>query len=87
MITTDRWKAPIGKAKYVATGKELPSDDFEGKQYAYWMFAGRIEDEFGEEGATVFEIYQKVTGPLGLTSSDTVELVRSAKREGYLRIE
>ena len=87
MIVSDRWKEPVGKRSYVVTGKELPGTayDFEGKEYAYWMLAGRIEDEFGDTPATVSEIYHQVTGPLGLTSSDTVKLVRGARSRGYLR--
>ena len=85
MIISDRWKEPVSKVTYVPTGKELPVDDFSGKQYAYWMLAGRIEEKFGGEPVVVAEVYHQLTGPLGLTSSDTIQLVRAAKKEGYLK--
>lgn len=87
LIVSDRWREPTSQVGYVATGKEIPEVgwDFEGKKYAYWMFAERIKDKFGDEPVTVYEIYRKITGPLGLTSSDTITLVRGAKKEGYLK--
>lgn len=84
MIISDKWREPTGKVRYTSTGKDIPASDFEGKEYAYWMLARQIEDRFGDEPATVSEIYHQVTGPLGLTSSDTMVLVRAAKKEGYL---
>lgn len=85
MIIWDKWREPISKVTYTPTGKEPSPDDFYGKKYAYWMLAGQIEGKFGNEPATVAEIYHQVTGPLGLTSSDTIQLVRLARKEGYLR--
>lgn len=85
LVISDRWKEPTGQKKYIVTEKEIPEVgwDFEGKKYAYWMLAEQIRDKL-PEGGTVFEIYRKVTGPLGLTSSETIVLVRGAKKEGYL---
>jgi hypothetical protein len=39
------------------------------------------------QGGTVMEIYRGVTGPLGLSSQDTIELVRNAKDNGFLKIK
>lgn len=87
MIVSDRWRRPTGGRQYIVTEKELPESgfDFGGKRYAYWTLARQIEDKFGNEPATVYDIYNHVTGPLGLSSSDTIELVRAARREGYLK--
>ena len=87
MIISDKWRAPAGERRYVATEKELSEPgwrEYGGKGYAYWMLARQIEDEFGDEPATIREIYESVTSPLGLSSSDTIALVKAAKREGYL---
>lgn len=85
MIIRDGWREPVGKATYASSGKEPPPSNFQSTTYAYWMLAGQMEKRFGGEPATVGEIYHQVTGPLGLTSSETVQLVRSAKKEGYLK--
>lgn len=88
MIVTDRWKVPTGRRQYVATEKGLPEPDwqgFEGKEYAYWALADRIRDEFGDQPATIGEIYEEVTSQLGLSSSDTITLVQAAKAQGYLK--
>jgi len=84
VIIRDKWAPPAGVTKYVVTGK-VPELGADAKEHAYWALAGRVEDAFMGEPATVNEIYTKVTRPLGLSSSDTVQLVRAAKREGYLR--
>ncbi len=84
MIVRDRWKEPISKVVYVPTDKE-PSLDSGKEEQAYWLLAKQIEDKLGPEGGAISEIYHQVTGPLGLTSSDTIILVRKAKKEGYLK--
>ncbi len=82
-IISNRYREPIGKTTYVPTGKDPPLHARMEEQ-AYWVLAGKVGDEFGGEPVTVAEIYHKVTGPLGLTSSDTIKLVRAAKKGGYL---
>ena len=84
MIVRDKWKEPVGQKAYIPTGKEVPFGAIHTED-AYYMLAGMIEDILGPEGGTIAEIYHKVTGPKGLSSSDTVQLVRNAKREGYLK--
>jgi len=84
MIVRDKWKELEGTTTYVPTGKE--ASPVGGKEdLAYWYLASRISDTFGEEPATVGEIYYKVTRPLGMTSSETVQLVKDARKAGYLR--
>lgn len=78
------WREPAGKTTYVSTEKEvLPQGSNE--EMAYWMLAKRINDIFGGVPATVADIYHKVTGPLGLSSDETSQLVRNAKNAGYLK--
>ena len=85
MIVGSRLKELEGTRKYVATGKE--ADPLGGKEdLAYWVLASRINDTFGEQPATVGEIYYSVTRPLGMASSDTAQLVTQARRQGYLKI-
>ena len=84
MIVRDKWKELEGTTTYVPTGKEAdPLGDKE--ELAYWFLASRIGDTFGEEPATVGEVYYKVTRALGMSSSETAQLVRGAKRTGYLK--
>ena len=85
MIIRDRYKEPTGQKFYAPTGKDIPFQTFGRQEDAYYMLAGMIENELGPGGGTIAEIYHKVTGPKGLSSSDTVQLVRNAKREGYLK--
>lgn len=85
MIIRDKWREPAGQKKYVATGKEIPFYTFGHSEDAWYLLAGRVEEEFGPEGGTLGEIYHQVTGPLGLSLATTRELVRAAKKEGYLR--
>lgn len=78
------WKEPGGKKTYVSTGKEMPigGDD---EALAYWMLAGKMDSTFGEVPATVAEVYYQVARPMGLSSSEAGQLVRGAKKSGYLR--
>jgi len=84
IMERDRWKEPTSKAAYVSTGKE-PAYGVGQNEMAYWILGGKLEGTFGDEPATVAEIYHQITGPLGLTSSETIALVRNAKSMGYLR--
>jgi len=73
--------------RYVPTEKECEHLSFTAqgdKDYVYYHIAGRIRDEFGEIGATPREVYQQITGPLGISQRDTIVVLRAAKREGYL---
>jgi hypothetical protein len=83
VIRTDQWKEPSGHTVYVPTEKE-PEYTFDNRGYAYWMLARQIDNKL-PEGGTISEIYHNVTGPLRLTSSDTIKLVHGAKKQGYLR--
>jgi len=85
MIVSDRWKPPTGQHVYRATDKGLPSyGTFGHREDAYYLLSQKIDSILGPEGGTTMEIYRKVTGPLGLSSSQTIELLRSAKKEGYV---
>ncbi len=85
MIIRDKWKAPAGRHVYRSTDKTLPPyASYGGREEAYYMLSQKMEDILGPEGGTAMEVYRSVTGPLGLSSSDTIELLRAAKKEGYL---
>lgn len=83
MTFVSSWKAPAGKATYVSTGKDMPVGGGD-EELAYWMLAGRMDSAFGGTPATVAEIYYQVARPMGLSSSEAGQLVRGAKRSGYL---
>lgn len=84
MIVGDKWKELEGTTTYVPTGKEV--SPVGGKEeLAYWFLASRINDTFGGEPATMGEIYYKVTRPLKMTTSETAQLVKDAKKQGYLQ--
>lgn len=85
MIRRDQWRPPVGQHIYKPTDKGLPDySSFGNKEEAYYVLSQRIEGKLGPEGGTTMEIYRNVTSPLGLTSSQTIELLRGAKKEGYL---
>ena len=84
MIVRDKWKEPKGLKTYVSTGK-APESNSTDKDLAYWMLAQKIEDEFGSKPVTIQEIYYQVTGPVGLSSSETIKLIRSAKARGFIK--
>jgi len=84
MIVGSRLKELEGTRKYVATGKE--ADPLGGKEdLAYWFLADRISNTFAGESATVGEIYYSVTRSLGMSSSETAQLITEARRQGYLK--
>lgn len=87
MIVTDRWREPTSGRLYTVTGKELPEAgwDFGGRRYAYWTLVEQIYNRFGDTPVTIRDIYYEVTGPLGLSSSDTIDLVKGAVKTGYLK--
>ena len=84
MIVRDKWKELEGTTTYIPTGKEV-SPLAGREEVAYWFLASRIGDTFGGEPATAGEIYYKVTRSLGMTSSETVQLIKGARKTGYLR--
>jgi hypothetical protein len=79
-----------GKKLYVPTGKDLPDWAYQADtpssraEEAYWRLSELIADKFGPGGATIRDIHYDVGSPLGMSSSETVELVRKAKARGYL---
>jgi hypothetical protein len=79
------WREPAGTTTFVSTNKDIP---FQGgkEELAYWMLAKRIDDKFGGAPATVAEIYHQVAGPMGLSSYETTEVVKKAKKMGYLKV-
>ncbi len=83
MLKTDKWRPSTSQRLYYPTEKE--PDPGDNKGYAYWTLAGQIGEKLGEGGATLEEIYEKVTSPLGLSLNDTRTLVQNAKVEGYLK--
>lgn len=84
MIVRDGWRGSTSSKGYVSTGKDMPLRASRNEQ-AYWMLSKNIEDVFGGTPATTMEIYRNITGPLGLTTSDTITLVRGSKNAGYLK--
>ena len=86
MIVSDRWTPPAGKKLYAPTDKDEP--ELSGfaweKDFAYWSLARQIGDRFGPGGATIYDVYYEITRKLGLSSSDTVTLLRKARAQGYL---
>jgi len=86
MLIRDKWKELGGTKGYVPTGKEVAPGGSQ-EDLAYWVLASRIGDAFGSRPATVGEIYYSVTRPMGMSSSDTVQLVQGAKKQGYLKVE
>ena len=84
-LRSDRYRPSTDQRVYQPTGKEIPFQTFGRKEDAYYMLAGMIENELGPEGGTIMDIYNNVTGPKGLSTSDTIKLVKSARREGYLK--
>lgn len=78
------YREPKGVRVVTSAGKELPISASKQDQACY-ILSGRIEQALGEEGGTVADIYHEVTGPLGLSSTDTIQLVRICKGIGYLK--
>ncbi len=71
------------KMLFIRTEKDLENWQNE-KEYAIWWMA----DETGKlfpEGATMSDIYHKVTRPKGLSQSDTVYLVKRAIEMDYFK--
>ena len=88
MLKKDGYREPTSHVAYVSTGKIPPSHlggDAQMRHDAYWRLAGLVEEHFGEVPATVADIYHEILGPMGLSSSDTIALLRGAKKEGYLK--
>ncbi len=85
MIVRGGYKESVSKKLYYSTGKEpTPRVTVRGEE-AYWVLSQRVGEKFGEEGVTVADIYHEITGPMGLSSSDTIQVVKNAKMAGYLR--
>jgi len=66
----------------MGTGTQMLSGD---KEFVYWTLAQRIRDYFGDEGATINDISIHVTGPMGLSVRDTIDIVYAAKKAGFLK--
>ena len=85
MIKSDRWKPSVSSKVYQPSGREVsPSTASQGED-AYYLLSNMVEGHLGPEGGTVSEIYSEVTRPLGLSLSDTMSLVKNAKKAGYLK--
>ena len=78
------YREPTGTTTFVSTNKDMP---FQGsnEEIAYWVLANKVSDTFGGTPATVAEIYHQVARPMGLSSIETSEVVKKAKKLGYLR--
>ena len=76
-----RYLSTFRKVRY--TGKDLP---FRAglKEQAWYTLASWIDAEFGPGGGSPEEVYQRVTGPRGLTAETTRELLQAADRGGYI---
>jgi len=71
------------KMKFSRTDKDLENWQNE-REYVVWWMADEVGREF-PEGATMSEIYHKITGPKNLNKSDTAYLVKRAIEMGYLK--
>ena len=69
--------------RFRPTDKALPYGARD-KEQMWSRFADMIRDKFGDEGATPEEIYQDLTGPMGLTADTTYELLVAARDGEYL---
>ena len=69
--------------RFRPTDKGLPYGARD-KEQMWSRFADMIRERFGDEGATPEEIYQDLTGPLGLTADTTMELLNHARDGEYL---
>ena len=94
MLFRQRDSVSVSSKLYRPTEKEFEVGAFsEGASYVssddakfvYWQLADRVREIFGDEGATIHDIYRQVTAPLGLSQSETMNVVRNAKKEGYLK--
>jgi len=79
----------VTKTPFVSTGKADPSTNFPievvRSDYTYYSLAKLIEKVFPTKQATMYEIFIKVTGSMGLTYEETKEVVRKAVKSGYLK--
>jgi hypothetical protein len=73
--------------RLVPTGKSLGLEGVSDRDVAWWNVGQLVEDEFGPQGATPEEIYQRIMAPKGLTADTTYELLTGARRNGYLANE
>jgi hypothetical protein len=80
------YKEPKGNSTYVSTHKDAPLQGGK-EELVYWVLANKIDDKFGGAPVTVSEIYHQVTGPMGLSVYDTLEVVKRARKLGYLKVE
>ena len=79
------YRRPLGSVrKCVPTDKVLLVGAGD-KEQMHARFADMIRERFGDEGATPEEIYQELTGPLGLTADTTAELLKASREGGYLK--
>ncbi len=83
-IERDGWRELGDKRMFVPTDKE-PEPGVDTAEFMHWRFAGMIEKALGPEGGTAKTIYYQVTRPLGLSTLDTTDLLKAAKKEGYLK--
>jgi len=86
MYVGDNWREPRSKKTYISAKKEVDPSSCSKEDLASWVLAGKVEDEFQGEPATVAEILYKVTQPLSLSSYDTIELIKKAKDQGFLEV-
>ena len=88
MLTVrDGWTEPTGKAIYAWTGKSPDSPEIGGVEYAYWVLANRIDDEF-PGGTSLSNIYHDITGPqFGLSLDETRGILKRAKQAGYIEVK
>ena len=80
----NKYREPRSQRMYRSTGK-IPEIAGGTLENSYWYLSGIIESTFGDEGATIADIYHEVTGPKGMSLDDTRYLVNKAVQEGYLK--
>ena len=82
-VTGTPYKESTDKALYAGTGKDPSRAPGGSDEYIYDILARRIEEYF-PYGASMSEIYHDVTIDLGLSLDDTRDIVRRAKKAGYM---
>ena len=74
----------LSRGAYVSTGKDLPTRS-DIREVSCWYLSGDMERKFGSTLATLDEIWEEVTEPVGLSREETISLLNSCRMRGYIR--